>query len=65
MYQTGSDASVYQQLFMEIRDRYCDYIPIYTDDSRDGNYAAFLSNTAETYAIIKALEEIKDSVLSK
>ena len=33
-----TDASVYQQLFMEIRDRYRDYIPFYPDGSRDGNY---------------------------
>ena len=33
-------ASVYQQLFMEIRDRYLDYIPVYTDGSRGGNYVA-------------------------
>ena len=32
-----TDASIYQQLFMEIRDRYRDYIPVYTDGSRDGN----------------------------
>ena len=25
-----TDASIYQQLFMEIRDRYRDYIPVYT-----------------------------------
>ena len=31
-----TDASDYQQLFMEIRDRYHDYIPVYTDGSRDG-----------------------------
>ena len=30
------DASVYKQLIMEIRDRYHDYIPVYTDGSRDG-----------------------------
>ena len=34
------DASVYQQLFMEIRDRYRDCIPVYTDGSRDGNFVA-------------------------
>ena len=33
-----SDASMYQQRFLEIRDRYRDYIPVYTDGSRDGNY---------------------------
>ena len=35
---------------MEIRDRYRDYIPVYTAGSRDGNAVAcatfFLSNTA-------------------
>ena len=31
-----TDAYVYQQLFMEIRDRYCDYIPVYTDGSQEG-----------------------------
>ena len=44
-----TDASIYQQLFMEIRDRYRDYIPVYTDGSRDGNAVAcatvFPSNT--------------------
>ena len=37
------DASVYQQLFMEIRDRYRDHIPVYTDGSRDGNSGFFSS----------------------
>ena len=78
-----TDASIYKQLFMEIRDRYRDYIPVYTDDSRDGNAVAcatvFSSNTvismtlpdsasvftAEVWAIIKALEQIKDSTTSK
>ena len=36
-------ASVYQQLFMEMRDRYRDHIPDYTDGSRDGNYVACAS----------------------
>ena len=44
-----TDASIYQQLFFEIRDRYGDYIPVYTDGSRDGNYVVcatvFLSDT--------------------
>ena len=31
---------VHQQLFMEIRDRYRDHIPVYTDGSRDGNFVA-------------------------
>ena len=42
-------ASIYQKLFLEIRDRYRDYIPVYTDGSRGGNSAAcatfFPSNT--------------------
>ena len=68
---------------MEIRDRYRDYIPVYTDGSRDGNAVAyatvFPSNTvismrlpdsasvftAEVWAIIKSLEQIKDSIASK
>ena len=32
--------AIYQQPFMEIRDRYRDYIPVYTDGSRDGNSVA-------------------------
>ena len=36
-----TDASVNQKLFMEIRDRYRDRIPVYTERSRDGNYVAF------------------------
>ena len=35
-----TDASIYQQLFMEIRDRYRDHIPVYTDGSWDGNSVA-------------------------
>ena len=68
---------------MEIRDRYRDYIPIYTDGSRDGNAVACATVspsdnvismrlpdsasvfTAEVWAIIKALEQIKDSNASK
>ena len=78
-----TDASVYQQLFMEIRDRYRDHIPVYTDGSRDGNSVAcvtvFPSDnvismrlpdlasvfTAEVWAIIKALEQMKDSIASR
>ena len=81
--QDRTDASIYQQLFMEIRDRYRDYIPVYTDGSRDGNDVAcatvFPSNTvismrlpdsasvftADVWAIIKALEQIKDFNASK
>ena len=36
-----TDASVYQQLLMEIRDRYRDYIPGYTDGPRDGKSVAY------------------------
>ena len=68
---------------MEIRDRSRDFIPVYTDGSRDGNAEAcatvFSSNTVismrlpdsaslftvEVWAIIKALEQIKDSIASK
>ena len=67
---------------MEIRERYRDYIRVYTDGSRDGNAVAcatvFPSNTvismrlpdsasvftAEVWAIIKALEQIKESFAS-
>ena len=37
----GTDASVYKQLFIEIRDGYCDYIPVHTDGSRDWNYEVY------------------------
>ena len=78
-----TDASIYQQLFMEIRDRYRDYILVYTDGSRDGNYVAcatvFPSDTqfsmtlpdsafiftAEIWAIIKGLDEMKNASASK
>ena len=77
------DASFYQQRFREIRYRYHNHIPVYTDGSQDGNSVAcatvFPSNTvismrlpdsasiftAEIWAIIKALEQIKYSVASK
>ena len=35
-----TDASIYQQRFLEIRDRYRGYNPVYTDGSRDGNSVA-------------------------
>ena len=35
-----SEASVYKQGFMELRDGYSDYIPVYTDGSRDGDSVA-------------------------
>ena len=77
------DASMYQQHFLEIRDRYRDYIPVYTDGSRDGNYVGcatvFPSDTeasmrlpdsasiftVEIWAIIKALDEMKNASASK
>ena len=44
-----TDASVYQQLFMEIQDRYLDYIAVYIYGPWDGNSAScatdFPSNT--------------------
>ena len=78
-----TDASIYQHLFLEIQDKYRDYIPVYTDGSRDGNSVAcatvFPSDTelsmrlpdsasiftAEIWAIITALEEIKNVSESK
>ena len=35
-----TDASVYQQIFIEVQDGYRDHIPVYTDGSRDGNSVA-------------------------
>ena len=46
---------------MEIRDKYRDYIPVYTDGSPDS--ASIF--TAEIWAIIKALEVIKNASASK
>ena len=78
-----TDASIYQQRFMEIRDRYRDYILVYTDGSQDGNYVAcatvFPSDTkfsmrlpdsasiftADIWAIIKGLDEMKNASASK
>ena len=68
---------------MEIRNGYRDYIPVYTDGSRDWSFVACATDfpldivismrlpdtasifTAEIVAVIKALEQIKDSVASK
>ena len=36
----STDTYVYKQLFMEIRDRYRDYIPVYADGSWDGDSVA-------------------------
>ena len=78
-----TDASIYQQHFLEIRDRHHNHIPVYTDGSRDRNYLAcatvFPSDTefsmrlpdsasiftAEIWAIIKALDGIKNVSASK
>ena len=38
-----TDAFIYQQLFMDIRDRYHDYIPVYIDGLRDGSSMVFAS----------------------
>ena len=35
-----TDVSVYKQLFVEVRDRHRDYIPVYTNGSWDVNYMA-------------------------
>ena len=40
MKKDRTDVSVYKQLFMEIRG-YRNYIPVYTDGSRDGSYVAY------------------------
>ena len=66
-----TDASIYQRRFLEIRDRLCDYIPVYIDRSWDGNSVAMRLPdsasifTAKIWAIIKALEEIKNASASK
>ena len=73
------DESVYQQLFMKIRDRYRDYrwftgwelymacAAIFPSDTvismRLPDSASIF--TAQVWAFIKALEQIKDSVASK
>ena len=66
-----TDASVYQQFLMKIWDRYCDYIPVYTDGLWVGLWVSHtiismrlpdLASifTAEVWAISKALEQFKD-----
>ena len=62
-----TDAYIYQKLFMEIEERYRDYIPVYTVTCATvvpSNTIIFIF-TAEIWAIIKALEEIKNYVASK
>ena len=69
----GTDGSPYQQRFMKLRVKYYGYIPVYTDGSQDGNSVASgtdipldtLTFTAEVWTVIKALEQIRDSVASK
>ena len=74
-----TDASIYQQRFLEIRDKYCDYIPVYTHGNSVACATVFPSDTelsmrlpdstsiftAEIWAIITALEEIKNASESK
>ena len=36
---------------MEIRDRYYDYIPVYTDGSRDGNYVSYATVEEEEVVV--------------
>ena len=51
---------------MEIRDRYRDYVPVYTDGSQDRKLPVTASIlTAKVWAVIKALEQITYSVVSK
>ena len=60
----NTDTSVYQQLFMEIRDRYRDHISVYrwfTGWKFCFHEIAWFIITAEFWAIIKALEEKKKS----
>ena len=60
-----TDTSIYQLLFMEIRDRYRDYIPVYTDGSRDGNAGAcatvFPSNTIISMRLPASASILPDS----
>ena len=51
---------IHKQLFMEIQNRYHDYIAIHTDRSQEGNSVA----CAEVSAVVKALKKL-DSTASK
>ena len=48
-----TDASIYQPFFMEIRDRYSDYIFVYIDGSRDGNYEVCASFSMKHYNFLE------------
>ena len=50
-----TDASVYQQLFMEIQDRYRDYIPGYRDGSQDGNFVLKSGQSLKAWKKLKIL----------
>ena len=39
--EDSTHASIYQQLLMELRGKCRDYIPVYTDGSRDGSSVAY------------------------
>ena len=54
-----TDASIYQKPFMEIQNRYCDYIHVYTDGSWDGNSVTcatgFPSNTIISFRLLDSV----------
>ena len=54
---------IFQQLFLEIQDRYRDFIPAYTDGSREGNYVAcaivFSSDTVIIGLSLKPWNKLK------
>ena len=49
------NASIYQQLFIEIQETYCAYIPVYTYGSQDGNYVV----CADSISCHQALQSMK------
>ena len=63
-----TDTSVYQQLFVEIQDRYCDYIPVCTDGSREGNYVpcgtVFPSNTVISIRLLDSASIFNAEILT-
>ena len=75
--KVSTDTYVYKQLFMEIRDRYCDYIPVYADSSWDGDSVACATVFSSDIVIFMRLSDsacifaaetwpnIKDSDTSK
>ena len=52
-----TDASIYQQIFMEIRERYRAYIPVYIDGSRDGNAVACATGFPSNNVIFMRLSD--------